>query len=194
MRGALIAVWCLLPAGGLLWHLGPGQELKRGDEAAARIAEAEAAVAAERWPDAAVAWAQALAALPKDEVDAQRRVRLEQAKTGLHVGQLPEVAPALDALLAEVQEDPACDPAFVDEVRLATAGASYYLTWLLRLEGAPREEWEAEVQTARQHYKLLAEATTDSTTRAAREADLAAAIRLARLELGELQGLPIPMP
>jgi hypothetical protein len=194
MRGALIAVWCLLPAAGLLWHLGPGQEWKRGDEAAARIAEAEAAVAAERWPDAAVAWAKALAALPKDEVDAQRRVRLEQAKTGLHVGQLPEVAPALDALLAEVQADPACDPAFVDEVRLAAGSASYYMTWLLRLEGAPREEWEAEVQAARQHYKLLAETATDQATRDARQADLAAAIRLARLELGELQGLPIPMP
>jgi hypothetical protein len=69
------------------------------------------------------------------------------------------------------------------------------MTWLMRLEGEPRETWEPEIESARQTYRLLAEqAETSSDPVQAKKSceDLAASIRLARMELSELQGLPLP--
>jgi len=75
------------------------------------------------------------------------------------------------------------------------AGSQYYMTWLKRLEGAPREEWEPQIDSARQIYKLLAsaaEAGHDETSIEEAREDLESAIRLARMDLSELQGLPLP--
>jgi hypothetical protein len=75
------------------------------------------------------------------------------------------------------------------------ANSQYYITWLMRLEGHTQEVWEPEIETARQTYKLLAEqaqAKGDTTAVKKHTEDLEAAIRLARMDLGELQGLPLP--
>ena len=69
------------------------------------------------------------------------------------------------------------------------------LTWLMRLEGLGREAWEPEIEAARQNFKLLAEQAEKSGDRVAaqmRKEDLESAIRLARMDLSELQGLPLP--
>ena len=69
------------------------------------------------------------------------------------------------------------------------------MTWLMRLEGKPREKWEPEIDSARATFKLLAaEATKRKDQKAAKRnlEDLEASIKLARMDLGELQGLPIP--
>ena len=63
---------------------------------------------------------------------------------------------------------------------------------LMRLEGRAKEDWEPEIEGARQHYALLAQNSTDEAERAKRHEDLESAIRLARMDLGELQGLPLP--
>jgi hypothetical protein len=65
----------------------------------------------------------------------------------------------------------------------------------MRLEGAPREEWEPEIEGARQTYKLLAgqaEERGQDELGARLRQDLESAIRLARMDLTELQGLPLP--
>jgi len=69
------------------------------------------------------------------------------------------------------------------------------MTWLMRLEGKPTEDWEPEIESSRQHYRLLAEKAEDSgdaKSAETRKQDLEAAIRLARMELSELQALKIP--
>ena len=69
------------------------------------------------------------------------------------------------------------------------------MTWLMRLEGQPRDTWEPEVESARQTYRLLAEQSQKRGDAAAFEKnreDLESAIRLARLDLSALQGLPLP--
>ena len=43
----------------------------------------------------------------------------------------------------------------------ALASAKYYLTWLMRLEGKTRAEWEPEIDGSRQLYRLLAEKARD---------------------------------
>jgi hypothetical protein len=97
--------------------------------------------------------------------------------------------------MEEVNADPSTPARFAQEVRAALASSQYYLTWLLRLEGQPRERWEPEIEAARQNYTLLAEqaaANGDAGSLKLRKEDIESAVRLARMDLGELQGLPLP--
>ena len=69
------------------------------------------------------------------------------------------------------------------------------MTWLLRLEGKPREEWEPQIEAARQGYRLLAEDAErrgDQVLGRRSKEDLESAIRLERLQIQDLQGLPLP--
>ena len=94
-----------------------------------------------------------------------------------------------------MENDSSADPALVDQTRDTLANAQYYMTWLMRLEGKPAENWEPEIEASRQHYRLLAEKAEksgDETTLEARQHDLEASIRLARMDLTDLQSLKIP--
>ena len=109
--------------------------------------------------------------------------------------QLPEANAALRELVDQMQDDKTADPALRDEAREALANVQYYMTWLMRLEGLGADEWEPEIESARQTYRLLAEqaeAAGDQTAAKRHREDLESAIRLARLDVGELQGLDIP--
>src|SRR5262249_56040228 len=100
---------------------------------------------------------------------------------------------ALASLLAELQKDPVPDGALLADARRTLASSEYYMTWLLRLEGAVRDEWEPRIERARQLYKSLAQdESIGPPAPAALAADLQSAVRLARMDLGELQGLPLP--
>jgi hypothetical protein len=194
MRSVAIILWMLLPLAVVAYHLGPGQERSKGDEAAAWLERAAGHVAREEWTEAVEAYEGALTTLPADAVPAQRRARLERARAAMKCSGLPEAHSDLTGLVAELQADPKADPALLRDARATLAGAQYYLTWLMRLEGLPREEWEPEIEAARQNYRLLAEQAVAPAERTQRQEDLQAAIRLARMDLSELQGLPIPEP
>jgi hypothetical protein len=60
------------------------------------------------------------------------------------------------------------------------------------LEGEPPDVWEPEIEGARQNYRLLAEQAGDSAAAMSYQEDLEAAVRLARMDLSELQGLNLP--
>jgi len=113
----------------------------------------------------------------------------------MFVSQLPEACHDLAALVDEIAGDPAPDAKLLDGARTALANAQYYTTWLMRLEGASRDEWEPQIEAARQNYKLIAEkadSAGDPKLAAATREDLESAIRLARMDLADLQGLPLP--
>lgn len=192
MRALWIGVWLLLPFALAAYHWGPGQERLVLDRADGILREAERLAADGQHAAAVGKWDEALQALPADQVAAARRARLERAKSAMLASGLPEARTELLGLLDEVQADPGADPAFLAEVRGALASAEFYWTWLLKLEGQPREVWEPEVEAARQHYSLLAEQAQDPLERAARQKDLEATVRLARMDENELQGLAIP--
>src|SRR6185295_8184164 len=102
---------------------------------------------------------------------------------------LPDARRELAALVEELGADPAAEPGQLREAREALGNAQYYTTWLMRLEGAPREEWEPEIDAARQNYKLLAEEAVRTGDAAANERtceDLESAVRLARMEIKDL--------
>ncbi len=194
MRKKLLFLsWLLAPVALLAFHYGPGQSALSKDAAAQKLAEARSCEQQEDWSGAVAAYADALTKLPPAERTARWQARLAQSKARMYSGELPEAMADMDALLAEMEKEKAPQPQ-VDEVRSNLGTAGYYAGWLMRLEGAPAAEWNLEVENARQHFRLLAESKLPSDPSAAKahQENLEATIRLARMELSELQGQPLP--
>lgn len=195
MRIFLVVVWLMLPVAVAAYHYGPGQEQLRLDDVAGLLYQADAFAADRQWAKAVEKYDEALRLLPAEKLREGRQIRLERAKAQMLARQLPTAHRELEGLVEELKEDAKADPTLLAEARSALANAQYYMTWLMRLEGLAREVWEPEIEASRQTYRLLAEQSAakgdEKTARKYRE-DVESAIRLARLDLGELQGLPLP--
>jgi len=195
MRGFLLALWLLVPALAGAYHYGPGQERLRLDETQSELATAVSLRTHGMHEGAAESFTAALGQLPAERVDETNRIRVERAKSMLLAKQLPEAYDELATMLPELLASSDTDPKVLADARETFANAKYYLAWLMRKEGEPREAWEPEIEGSRQLYKLLAEeaeAAGDEAALTRHQEDLEAAIRLARLDLSELQALPLP--
>jgi hypothetical protein len=177
------------------YHYGPGQEQLKLDEAARVLAEADRLAAAGDWALAVSKYEEAEARLPAGRLTAARRIRLKRTQARIFAHQLPEAHNDLHELVDELQGDRSTDPKLLAEARETQANTQFYVTWLLRLEGMQRDDWEPEIEGARQTYRLLAEqaeARGDHVNARKHRESLEGTIRLARLDLGELQGLDLP--
>ena len=195
MRVILLFGWMALPIAGVAYHYGPGQELMKLDDVAAVIAQAETGVADKDWMAAIERYDDALKQLPGDQVDVARHLRLERAKAQMQASKLPEARRDLETLVRELDGADAAKSALLPESREALANSQFYLTWLMRLEGKLRAEWEPQIEAARQNYHVLAEQAQtrgDAAHSQRHREDLESAIRLSRLEIQDLQGLPLP--
>ncbi len=195
MRTLAILGWLMVPVVFGAYHYGPGQEKLRLDDVARALAEADRLAVGEQWQAAAAGYDKALSMLPEGRADDARRIRLQRAKAQMLGRQLPEATSSLRELVDQMQDDPSADPKLRDEARETLANAQYYMTWLMRLEGLSADEWEPEIESSRQTYRLLAEqseAAGDKESARKHREDLESAIRLARLDVGDLQGLDIP--
>lgn len=209
MRKLLLAAWLMLPVVALAYHLGPGQDQLRLDQASDFMAQAETHQAkaeelkaqgedldaTSEWAKAEAALGEALDALPQEQVAKQRELILERAKCRMMISKLPEANTELVTLVQEMDADQDADPLVLREARRAMANSEYYMTWLMRLEGLDRSEWEPRIESARQTLRMLAETPQagESADLLERDTeDLEASIRLARMELSDLQGLPLP--
>jgi len=190
----LIAVWLLVPVVLLAVHYGPGQKSLARDRAAEKIAAAQKAAQSENWAEAVELYSEALSLLPTEDQKIRYQLRLAKTNVRIYTGELPEAKADLEALLDDAQKSSA-PAALVDEIRGNLASAEYYAGWLMRLEGAATEEWMAETESARQHFRLLAEQTQAHGTKALAtdyQKNLEAVIRLELMDLSELKGLPLP--
>lgn len=195
MRSLFLIGWLMIPVAFGAWHYGPGQDQLLFDDVGHLLRKADSLVEAGKHDTAAKLYTDALALLPADRTDEIRRIRVERAKAQLQAQQLPAAHDDMVSLVQEMTSDADADPEVLADARSVLANSKYYLTWLLRLEGATREEWEPEIEVSRQTYRLLAEqatATGDETAAEKHRQDLESAIRLARMEPGELQGQPLP--
>lgn len=193
MRKIAILVWLLLPIVALAYHLGPGQRKLILDDAAAAIRLAQQYAADQQWARAVASYDLALSHMGTTDTAAVRRVRLEKAKAQMLAAELPAANADLKVLVDEmVEESHSSDTKLLDEARASLANSQYYRTWLMRLEGLPKEVWEPEIESARQTFRLLAESAADNESRDRYKEDLESAIRLARMDLSDLQGLPLP--
>ncbi|MFY9342574.1 MAG: tetratricopeptide repeat protein [Planctomycetota bacterium] len=196
MRNILLVSWLLLPIGAWAYHEGPGQDRTALDATDAVLVAAHAAADAGQWKEAVRQYEEALKALPKnpDAVDKRvtQRLLIELNKARMQASGLPDAREELASLVDQMVEDKDSDPQLLRDARHALARSQFYTTWLMRLEGLEREVWEPEVEAARQNYRLLAEQATDAKEAATMQGDVEAAIRLARMEIEDLQGLPLP--
>lgn len=195
LRILLLTGWLLAGVGGWVYHLSAGQEQTALDEVSKHVKAAEAAAASDDYDAAVEAYAEALKVLPNGRTAEARKIRLEKAKAQMLARQLPEAHADLKGLVDELTADAGADPKLVADARSTLANSQYYTTWLMRLEGLSAEEWEPEIEASRQTYKLLAEDAEkrgDAAAAAKHREDLEAAVRLARMELSELQGLNLP--
>jgi len=196
LRILLLTGWLLVGVAGAVAHLvGPGVERRQTDAAAAHLRAAEAAARAGDYGVAVDRYNDALKSLPEGRAAESRKIRLERAKAQMLSRQLPDAHADLTGLVDELAADTAADPQLLADARSTLANSQYYMTWLMRLEGFGRDVWEPEVESARQTYKLLAEEAEqrgDAPAAKKHREDLEASIRLARMELADLQGLPLP--
>jgi hypothetical protein len=200
MKKLLLAFWIALPVLGAVYHLVAGEQHRKMDAIGDHLRDARSLVQKSEWSTAATEFEEALEEIP-DDADALRRdVRLELAQAKLNGTRLPEAHEELKKMLDELtssEAKEAGDAAFENRVRESLASAQYYMTWLMRLEGLSKADWGPEIESARQNYRLLAEraaAAKDGVEEKTQLENLEASIRLARLELTDLQGLPIPAP
>ena len=195
MRILMIVGWLFVGLGGAIFHFGPGQKLMEIDHVDSVLGEARECVADQQWDGAIAKFDQVLAELPSEKSAESQKVLLEKAKCQMMASKLPEARQTLAGLLDDVRKNESADKEFVFDVQSALANSQYYMTWLMRLEGMPEEEWKPEIEAARQHYTQLtldAKELGDVALLKRSSEDLESAVRLARMDLNELQGLPLP--
>jgi len=196
MRKILLIGWLVLPIGAWAYHEGPGQDLVALEAADAVIVAAHQAASEGDWKLAISEYEAALESLPKDpdsyDERVAQRLQIELNKARMQSQGLIEARDELATLVEQMQAATDSDPALLRDARQALARAQFYKTWLMRLEGLDRKVWEPEIEAARQNWRLLAEQAGDESEKTLHQEDLEAAVRLARMEMEDLQGLPLP--
>ncbi len=196
MRSFLMVIWLTLPVLAGAYHFGPGQQGLKMDRAADSLATAQSAMAAEDWSRALAAYDAALAVVDSQENPRlAQSIRLGKAQAQMFSGQLPEAAADLETLVTDLEGDAKAEAGTRSEALSSLASAKFYMTWLKRLEGLGEADWKPDVENARQSYRRLAEAaeeTGDSVAAQTYRENLEGTIRLARMDVSELQGIPIP--
>lgn len=195
MKKFAILIWLLLPLLVGAYHLGPGQQRMTVDDAGQAARLGDDLAKQKQWEQAVTQYDVALQLLPEDRHEDGQRIRLAKAKAQMFAAQLPDARKELQSLVDELNESASANAELLREARGSLANAQYYITWLMRLEGQPRATWEPEIESSRQIYKLLAEEADQLDAEGHRkrhQEDLESAIRLARMDLKDLQGLPLP--
>ena len=187
-KNLFILLWALAPVALLAYHYGPGQAGLAREEAKASIRAALDFEAGEQWQQAIDAYNDALATLPDTETAKRQQLQLARANARIYVGELPEAMFEMEHLLDETAKG--SDSELESKVRSSLASAQYYTGWLMRLELAEKKEWKEPLEKARQNFRLLAEQTAKASED--HQKNLEAVVRLARMDLSEVQALPLP--
>ena len=159
MRTLVLLGWLMVPVvfGRVSLRAGPGK-VAAGRSYRAFWPMPTRLAAGEQWPGRLGQVRAGPGAVPAGRIDrCAAHSASQRAKVQMLGHQLPEANAALRELVDQIEDDKSADPKLRDEAREALANAQYYMTWLMRLEGLGAEEWEPEIESARQTYRLLAE-------------------------------------
>lgn len=195
MRALFIIAWLFIGLAAAIFHYGPGQKRLEMDRVDSMLSQARTNVSLEDYPTAIKQFDAIMTELPAAKRELSQRIQLEKAKAQMHSAQLPAARDSLETLLLELRDAKEPNQELIAETQNTLANAQYYRTWLMRLEGMHEDAWKPEIESARQHYTQLNEiAVAAGDTAGAEKAaqDLESAVRLARMDLEELQGLPLP--
>lgn len=191
----LKGTWVAIPLLAIAFHLVKGRSLAAADRAAALLVKGHAALADERWDEAASAFTLALNTAPESRIDILAQAATGKAKALIENGDLYEAVDLLTPLLNSPETARALPKPWMDEIRASAAEARYYAGYALKLENAPRELWVDELELARQQLRLLA---TDEVTKNPVSStspyllNLEQVHRVERETVYELQGRSVP--
>ncbi len=191
LRKISMLAWFAAPLLVISWHYGPGQSALARDLAASHVAVARTAAAQADYAAASDAFTAALAGLPPDD-PARFPIELEQAMASAASGELLQGMDQMSDVIKRLNERGEGGGELARATRSELGEAHYHAAWLMRLEGASTDEWTAEVDEARQHFRLLAETTSDPAEAEISSKNLESAVRLQRLDLTELKGMALP--
>ncbi len=205
MYRMLLIFWLSLPVVVIAWHLGPGRYQLAADRAGTYIRAADAAKAKEKWLEVADDYARAATALPPQATTERRRLLLAAALGRITGGERQRGQDELQRLLDNMQADPDADEQLLAAVQHEMATTDYQTAWIMRLNGAPDDEWMPHVARAQQQFRQLAEAAQrqaleieDPRNLYARphadvyKKNLEAAIYLEQMDLSRLKAIPLP--
>ena len=133
MKIVLATLWLLLPLGFAAFHFGPGQQHLALDHTEDLLSQGRQAAKAEQWCDAIDFYQQALAKLPKQELDTSRRLQLELSKAKMQDAKLPEAREDLASLVEALNSDPNAPADLKEDALSSLANARYYMTYLMKL-------------------------------------------------------------
>jgi hypothetical protein len=190
MKRKFLLLWLLLPVPVIALHYGPGQRWLTRDDAGRLIVKARAAESRGSFSEAAACYLEAASKLGHDDGPAMTRCQIAAARARVADGDATDALEKMDAILDA--KDFELQPADVQrEARDLYASTSYYSAWVMRLEGAPHDEWSAIAEDARQQLRMIAESKSSSDGDAP-DKNLEAAVRLERMSLSELMAKPLP--
>ncbi len=151
-------------------------------------AEAEAA-----WGRVAEALAGPIDALKGSDAARANRVRWLRGRALVRAGRLESGIDELQSLLDESEGRPGAE-SLARDVREDLATGQYYKARLLRLAGAPPEEWRSQATMSRQHFRLLAEraASEDANAGMDLQRNVELVLNLEQSSLEDLQAKPRP--
>ncbi|HIA27188.1 MAG TPA: hypothetical protein EYN79_03575 [Planctomycetes bacterium] len=187
----LWTIWAVIPVLLAIWWFGPGQELQARSRVASTVELAITASNEGDWQQAAELFGQAIVEAPIDSLESNRWLRLRASHAEFMSGNTWNGIAGMEEVLDEIKD---VDPDLARDARARIATAQYFATWKLRLEGAESAVWKPEAEKARQHFRLLAEG---AEARGASESEdlkqnVESVIWLERMDLAELQALPLP--
>lgn len=191
MKKKFLLLWLLLPVPVIALHYGPGQRWLARDEAGRLISKARDAEKAENFSVAAACYLEAASKLGRDDGPAKTRCEIAAARARAAEGDATAALEKLDAIMDAASFE-ALPEELQREARDLYAGTSYYAAWVMRLEGATREEWKTVAEEARQQFRLLAEKGSTGDAGTPEQRNLEAAVRLERMSLAELMAKPLP--
>lgn len=194
MKKYLVLLWLLFPVPVLVFHYAKGRDLTELDVARDLVRRAESAEKAGDRVGAEKLYREADAHIPAGRSDLKLRTTLAIIRAEAWTGGVVTALDDAEKLLAD--ESFASMPGdFRAEARETISRIHYHAAWVMRLEGANRELWMEEAESARQGYRALVEnhleGASESRIRVAKE-DLEAAVALQRLSYGALIARPLP--
>ena len=195
MRALFIIAWLFIGLAAAIYHYGPGQKRLEMDRVDSMLDQARTNVSLKDYSTVIDQFDAIMAELPSSKRNLAQRLQLEKAKAQMHDAKLPDARDSLESLLTDLHNEAEPDQELINETQNTLANAQYYRTWLMRLEGLHEDVWKPEIESARQHYTRLNEIAVAAGDTAAAEKtaeDLESAVRLARMDLEQLQGLPLP--
>lgn len=194
MKRWLLLLWLLTPLPVIVWHFGGGQTWLARDRANALIHRAEQSEAARDWAAAEHSLREAAGLVGNSDLALRTRLDLAQVRMRYRQGGALEAIDGIDRLLAD-QRFPEQPVELQREARELAGRIHYHAAWVMRLEGAQRDLWLEEAESARQNFRLLTETSlAASLTNHAlvQQTNLETAVRLQRMSLTELMSRPLP--